>query len=85
MAIDDRRSFIEQYRKIGFRQRLFREFNQLKGQDLAHFRSSSGNFDDAFAVTLGYTEDAAHQRALTGGERDTLLVLDLQQWAASRR
>ena len=85
VAIDDRRSFIEQYRKMGFRQRLFREFELLSRQDLADFRNSIGNFDDAFARTLGYTEDATDRRALTGGERDTLLVLDLLQWAASRR
>ena len=77
VANDDRRSFVEHYRKMGFRQRLNQEM-PLSDPELSEFRRGpagrrSDGFDGAFAADLGYVEGA-----------DTLLVLDLKQWAAHR-
>ena len=61
VALDDRRSFIEQYRKIGFRE-------QLPGAP-----DPNQALDQELTAALGFEPGA-----------DTLLVLDLEQWARRR-
>lgn len=61
VAMDDRRSFIEQYRKIGFREQLARD------------PPTGALIDKALTKALAFKPN-----------EDTLLVLDLEQWAKRR-